>query len=110
MSTQKQYQASPGDGAVTVEVFSLDELCDAPRSKEGADEPFATLNRQIWLETQERVPFCLRLFLQAIENKQTDVALMAGLEIQEIATQMLLEVYTLVADLELTEIQKVSLP
>jgi len=110
MSTQKQYQASPGDGAVMVEVFSLDELCDTPRSEEGTDEPFATLTRQSWQETQERVPFCLQLFLQAVENKQADVALMAGLEIQEIATQMLLEVYTLVADLELTQIQKVSLP
>jgi hypothetical protein len=48
---------------------------------------------------QARVTQCFSRFVRAIEEKQAAQALMIGLEMQEIATQMLLEAYSLSASL-----------
>jgi hypothetical protein len=88
------------DAQVTREVMALHEVRKASwPEEEGYDAPFATFTWKHWLESQARVNQCFSRFVRAIEEKQATQALMIGLEVQEIATQMLLEAYSLSASL-----------
>jgi hypothetical protein len=77
-----------------------------PGEQPGADfvPPFATLTWPQWLELQERASKCLAHFLLAVTEKRAGQALLLGLEMQDIATQLMLEVYTLAADLDLPDV------
>jgi hypothetical protein len=72
--------------------------------KESFDTPFATFTWQQWMEAQEAVGRCLSTFLCAAQEGRADRVLMSGLELQEIANQMLLEAYVRIADLPLEEL------
>jgi len=70
----------------------------------GFDAPFATFTWQHWLEVQATIPHCFSRFLRAVEEKRADQVLMIGLEVQEVANQMLLEAYAMTANLPLEEL------
>ena len=78
-------------------------LEDVPKgSKDGNSEgPFATMTWERWQEAQARVDQCFSRFVSAVQEHRTDQVLMLGLEMQEIATQMLLEAYAMSANLPL---------
>lgn len=59
--------------------------------EEGYDAPFVTFTWQHWLEMHARANRSFSRFLRAIENRRVDVALLVGLEMQELATSMLIE-------------------
>lgn len=62
-----------------------------PEEEDGYDAPFATFTWQRWLEMQAQVSQNFSRFLRAIENRRIDIALLEGLEMQEVSTQLLLE-------------------
>lgn len=83
---------------ISGEVMALKEVRKAGwPEEEGYDAPFATFTWRHWMESQARVNQCFSRFVRAVEEKQAAQALMIGLEVQEIATQMLLEAYSLSA-------------
>ena len=57
----------------------------------GYEAPFTTLTGEQWLEMHTRIFQNMARFQRALEHDQLDVALFAGLEIQEIATQVMKE-------------------
>lgn len=86
------------EAQVNREVMTLQEVRKVSwPEEEGYDAPFATFTWKHWIESQARVNQCFSRFVRAIEEKQAAQALMIGLEVQEIATQMLLEAYSLSA-------------
>jgi hypothetical protein len=83
-------------------VMTLDDVRNVGYSKEGiGDGPFATMTWERWLEAQAQVEQCLSRFVEAVQEQRAAQVLMIGLEIQEVATQMLLEAYAMSADLSL---------
>ena len=75
---------------------------------DGYDTPFATFTWRHWMEAQAKINQCFSRFIRAVEHERTDQALMIGLEVQEIATQMLLEAYAMCADLPLEDLPMVK--
>jgi hypothetical protein len=69
--------------------------------EESFDTPFATFTWRQWMEVQATIGRCLCNFLRAAQEGRADRVLMNGLEMQEIANQMLLEAYARIADLPL---------
>lgn len=57
----------------------------------GYDVPFATFTWQYWQDLQARFLQNMARFQRAIEQRRIDVALFAGLEAQELATDLLKE-------------------
>ncbi len=57
----------------------------------GYDVPFATFTWQHWQDLQARFVQNMARFQRAIEQRRIDVALFAGLEAQEMATDLLKE-------------------
>ncbi len=93
-------EESTGQGIMT-----MDMIREAMEPEEdGYDAPFATFSWRHWLEAQARINQCFSRFQRAVEHERTDQALMIGLEVQEIATQMLLEAYAMAADLPLQDL------
>ena|SRR5579883_2645923 len=83
-------------------IMTLDTLREEVVVREECfDTPFATFTWQQWMEVQAAVGCCLRNFLHAAQEGRADRVLMTGLELQEIANQMLLEAYARIADLPL---------
>ena len=93
-------QAINGQGAMTMEMIrgAMDP------EEEGYDTPFATFTWRHWMEAQAKINQCFSRFIRAVEHERTDQALMIGLEVQEIATQMLLEAYAMCANLPLEDL------
>ena len=88
------------ESQITSDVMPLKEVRQATwPEEEGYDAPFATFTWKHWMEAQTRVNQCFSRFVRAVEEKRAARALMIGLEVQEIATQMLLEAYSLSAHL-----------
>lgn len=88
------------EAQTTSEVMTLHEIRKASwPEEEGYDAPFATFTWKHWIESQAKVNQCFSRFVRAVEEKQAAQAMMIGLEVQEIATQMLLEAYSLSASL-----------
>lgn len=103
----KETTQKPEPDEVVRETMTLDDVRHTLQSEEmGYDAPFATLTWRYWLEMQTRAPQCFSRFLRAIEERHVDAALMVAMEMQEMASQLLLEVYASVADTQLTEIKK----
>lgn len=73
----------------------------------GHDAPFATLTTAHWEEMREQAEQCLDRFVSAAEQRQANKVLMIGLEMLEVAERMLLEAYTMRADLPLRELAEV---
>ncbi len=85
---------------ITNDVMALKDVREASWSEEeGYDAPFGTFTWKHWMESQARINQCFSRFVRAIEEKRATQALMIGLEVQEIATQMLLEAYSLSVNL-----------
>ena len=87
-----------GKSQTSSDVMSLKDVRDAgwPENS-GYDAPFGTFTWQHWLDAQARINQCFSRFVRAIEEKQATQALMICLDVQEIATQMLVEAYSLSA-------------
>ena len=86
--------------AQTSDVMALKEVREASwPEEEGYDAPFATFTWRHWMESQMRINQCFSRFVRAVEEKRAAQAMMIGLEVQEIATQMLVEAYSLSANL-----------
>ena len=83
----------------TEDVMSLKDVREAgwPENN-GYDAPFGTFTWQHWLDAQAKVNQCFSRFVRAIEEKQGVQALMICLDVQEIATEMLIEAYSLCAN------------
>lgn len=80
----------------TNDVMSLKDVREASwPENSGYDAPFGTFTWQHWLDAQARINQCFSRFVRAIEEKQITQALMVCLDVQEIATQMLVEAYSL---------------
>jgi hypothetical protein len=81
------------------EVMTLKEVYEAGRpEEEGYDAPFATFTWRHWMTSQARLNQCFSRFVRAIEERRAAQAMLIGLEVQEIATQMLVEAYSLSVD------------
>ncbi|HEU5384198.1 MAG TPA: hypothetical protein VFV38_53070 [Ktedonobacteraceae bacterium] len=90
MTEQKQT-----NDKVMKECMTLEEVRRSVLAEEdGYDVPFSTFTWRHWLEMQAQANQSFSRFLRAIENQRIDVALLVGLEIQEIATRMLVEACT----------------
>jgi hypothetical protein len=74
------------------------DLADIQRNQANP-APFATFTWSGWLEVQERAANCFAQFIEAVREQQPERATMLGLEMQEVATSLLLEAHALtVAD------------
>lgn len=81
------------------EVMTLKEVYEAGcPAEEGYDAPFATFTWRHWMTSQARLNQCFSRFVRAVEEKHAAQAMLIGLEVQEIATQMLVEAYSLSAN------------
>ncbi len=79
------------------EVLSLVEMQQDYISSEeemGYDVPFATLTWERWLEMQARMLQCFMRFQRAIDQRQSRLALLIAMEMQEISTEMQKEACT----------------
>jgi hypothetical protein len=78
------------------DVMTLKEVYEAGRpEEEGYDAPFATFTWRHWMASQARLNQCFSRFVRAVEERRAAQAMLIGLEVQEIATQMLVEAYSL---------------
>lgn len=81
------------------DVMTLKEVYEAGRpEEEGYDAPFATFTWRHWMASQARLNQCFSRFVRAVEERRAAQAMLIGLEVQEIATQMLVEAYSLSVD------------
>lgn len=78
---------------VLKEVMSLESIREVLDEEQGYDAPFETFTWRYWLELQARAMQGFSRFVRAVEEKRPDHLIMIGLEMQEIATTMLLEAY-----------------
>jgi hypothetical protein len=99
----QQKRASEGD-IVLKDTMSLESVRETMHEEQGYDAPFATFTWRYWLESQAHAMQCFSRFLRAVEEKRPDHAIMVGLEMQEIATHMLLEAYAQSANIPLAEL------
>ena len=100
---QRQGFADQGD-IVLKEAMSLENVRETMNEEQGYDAPFATFTWRYWMDAQARAMQCFSRFVRAVEEHHPDHALMIGLEIQEIATSMLLEAYAQSASVPLEEL------
>jgi hypothetical protein len=103
MRVQQGYELEDflmAEDQISSDVMALKEVREATwPEEEGYDAPFATFTWRHWMEEQARVNQCFSRFVRAVEERRAAQAMMIGLEVQEIATQMLLEAYALSAHL-----------
>lgn len=78
---------------VMKEAMSLESVRETLMEEQGYDAPFATFTWRHWMELQARAVQCFSRFVRAVEERHADHAIMIGLEMQEVATSMLLEAY-----------------
>lgn len=101
----QHHQRLVGEGDVVIkEAMSLENVREALNEEQGYDAPFATFTWRYWLDAQTRAMQCFSRFVRAVEERHPDHALMIGLEMQEIATAMLLEAYAQSATVPLQEL------
>lgn len=87
------------EAQTTSDVMALHEVREVSQPENnGYDAPFGTFTWQHWLDAQAKVNQCFSRFVRAIEEKQGAQALMICLDVQEIATEMLVEAYSLCAN------------
>jgi hypothetical protein len=84
--------------------MSLENVRETLNEEQGYDAPFATFTWRYWLDAQARALQCFSRFVRAVEEHHPDHALMIGLEMQELATAMLLEAYAQSASVPLEEL------
>lgn len=106
MAEQRSADSDMEKDTVIKDTMSLESLREGMPEEEGYDVPFTTFTWRHWLATQARVQQCFSRFVRAVERKRADHAIMIGLEMQEIATMMLLEAYALCADLPLRDLPR----
>lgn len=83
-----------GEGDIVIkESMSLESVRETMNEEQGYDAPFATFTWRHWMDLQARAMQCFSRFVRAVEEKHPDHGMMIGLEMQEIATSMLLEAY-----------------
>lgn len=94
-----------GEGDIVVkEAMSLESVRELMNEEQGYDAPFATFTWRHWLDLQARAVQCFSRFVRAIEEKRPDHGMMIGLEMQEIATSLLLESYAQSANVPLEQL------
>lgn len=82
------------DGDITMkEAMSLESVRELLDEEQGYDAPFETFTWRYWLELQARAMQSFTRFVRAVGEQRPDHLVMIGLEMQEIATTMLLEAY-----------------
>ena len=105
---KKQPQQQPkqvGEGDIVIqEAMSLENVREALNEEQGYDAPFATFTWRYWMDAQARTMQCFTRFVRAVEEHHLDHAIMIGLEMQEMATAMLLEAYAQSANVPLEEL------
>jgi DnaJ-domain-containing protein 1 len=100
-----QRAQSAGEGDIVLkEVMSLENVRETLSEDQGYDAPFATFTWHHWLEAQAHAMQCFTRFVRAVEEHHPDHAIMIGLEMQEIATTMLLEAYAQSTSVPLQEL------
>ena len=92
------------DDVVLKETMSLESIRETLHEEQGYDAPFATFTWRYWMDAQARAMQCFSRFVRAVEEHHHAHALMIGLEMQEIATSLLLEAYAQSSNLPLEEL------
>lgn len=92
------------DGGAATEVMSLESVRETMHEEQGYDAPFATFTWRHWMDLQAQTVQCFSRFVRAVEEHHPDHAIMIGLEMQEVATSMLLEAYAQSASIPLEEL------
>ena len=98
---QQQEQSQPPkerslqneDNSASKATMSLESVRETMYEEQGYDAPFATITWGHWMDLQTRTMQSFSRFVRAVEERRPDHAIMIGLEMQEIATSMLLEAY-----------------
>jgi len=94
-----------GEGDIVVkEAMSLESVRALMNEEQGYDAPFVTFTWRHWLDLQAQAVQCFSRFVRAVEEKRPDHGMMIGLEMQEIATSMLLEAYAQSANVPLEQL------
>jgi hypothetical protein len=99
---QKRQQVA--DECAPTEAMSLESVRETMHEEQGYDAPFATFTWRHWMDLQARTVQCFSRFVRAVEERHPDHAIMIGLEIQEVATSLLLEAYAQSASIPLEEL------
>ncbi len=107
MESQKEPDRTPNtsQGDIVIkEVMSLESVRETLTEEQGYDAPFATFTWKHWMDLHARAMQCFSRFVRSVEEHHPDHAMMIGLEMQEIATTMLLEAYAQSAHLPLEDV------
>lgn len=103
--TQTQHTLDTGNGDIVIkEAMSLESIRETMTEEQGYDAPFATFTWRHWMDLHTRAMQCFSRFVRSVEEHHPDHSMMIGLEMQEIATTMLLEAYAQSANLPLEEL------